>query len=203
MAASSDEAASGLARPRAAARSLIGPAIFTLVGVALLCGLGVWQLERLAWKQALLADYAERVGAAPVPFPPESAWASLTPDKDEYLHVRLAGRFLNDKEAHLQANLVAKGPGAGALGYDILTPLRLADGSARHRQPGLRPPGPEGPRHAADGEIDGDTTVAGLVRFPQPHPWFVPADDPTARTSGSRATRRRSPRPMVSPAWRR
>ncbi len=36
-------------------RSLIAPALASLVGVAILVGLGVWQLQRLAWKEALIA----------------------------------------------------------------------------------------------------------------------------------------------------
>jgi surfeit locus 1 family protein len=166
--------------PRAPARrgGLLVPAIFTLLGVALLCGLGVWQIERLHWKEGLLADIAARVHAAPSPFPPESAWASLTPGEDEYRHVRLAGHFLNDKEAHLQANLIAKGPRAGALGYDLLTPLKLADGSLVIVNRGFVPLDKKEPASRPGSEIDGETTVTGLIRFPQPHHWFMPADEP-------------------------
>ena len=51
-------------RCRGVRRGLVGPRIFTLVGIAILVGLGVWQLERKAWKENLIAAIDER-GSAP------------------------------------------------------------------------------------------------------------------------------------------
>ena len=51
-------------------RGLLVPALFTLVGVALLIGLGVWQLERKAWKETLIDAIARRMNAPPLPLPP-------------------------------------------------------------------------------------------------------------------------------------
>jgi len=167
-------------------RAVIRPAVITLIGVAILCGLGVWQLEREVWKEALLSAIAERVGAEPADFPPESAWATLTREHDEYRHVRLTGQFLNDKETHLQANLVRKGPGEGALGYDILTPLRQPDGSLVIINRGFVPLDKKDATTRADGQIEGETTIVGLMRFRQTHPWFVPADDPAKNVWFSR-----------------
>jgi len=158
--------------------SLLLPAVLTFSGIAVLCGLGIWQLERRAWKEGLLAAIAERVHAPPTDFPPPARWASLTPEKDEYRHVRLEGRFLNDKEAHLQANLVSRGSDDGELGYDILTPLELADGSLVIVNRGFVPLARKDAATRPEGQIEGETSVTGLIRFPQAHPWFVPADEP-------------------------
>ncbi len=163
---------------RGSGRNLLGPALFTLIGIALLLGLGAWQLERKAWKEGLLAAIAERAGAPPGDFPPPSAWAGLTPQSDEYRHVRLEGRFLNDKEAHLQANLVSRGADDGALGYDILTPFEMADGALAIVNRGFVPLANKEAATRREGQIEGKTSVTGLIRFPQTHPWFVPADDP-------------------------
>lgn len=43
--------------------------VLVALGVVLLCGLGVWQMQRLAWKTALLRDIAERSRAAPMDLP--------------------------------------------------------------------------------------------------------------------------------------
>jgi surfeit locus 1 family protein len=180
-AANGDRASQALFAPRPSSgdgRSLVAPAIFTLVGIAILCGLGVWQLERKAWKEGLLAAIAQRVDAPPVEFPSESTWAALSPEQDEYLHTRLVGRFLNDEEAHLQSNLVSSGTDDGALGYDILTPMQTADGALVIVNRGFVPLDKKNAATRLDGQIDGETSVTGLIRFPQPHPWFVPADDP-------------------------
>jgi surfeit locus 1 family protein len=158
-------------------QSLFVPAFFTFLGVALLCGLGVWQLERKAWKESLIAAIDARVGAPPAAFPPEEAWSGLSPQADEYRHVRLTGHFLNDKEAHLQANLVSSGSDDGALGYDILTPLETPHGARVLVNRGFVPLDKKDPATRRDSEVQGETSVAGLIRFPQASAWFVPPDD--------------------------
>ena len=168
------------------ARSLVNPALFTLIGIAILCGLGTWQLERKAWKEGLLAAIAERASSPPGDFPPQNAWASLSRESDEYRHVRLAGRFRNDKEAHLQSNLVSERKDDGALGYDILTPLQMADGALVIVNRGFVPLDKKDASTRPEGQIEGEATITGLIRFPQPHPWFVPADDPAKNVWFSR-----------------
>ena len=167
-------------------RGLLGPAIFGLLGIAILCGLGFWQLERKVWKEGLLAAIAERVDAPAVAFPPEAGWGALSPESDEYRHVRLTGRFLNDKEAHLQSNLVSSGKDDGALGYDILTPFALADGTIVIVNRGFVPLTKKEASTRLEGQVEGETAITGLIRFPQAHSWFVPADDPAKNVWFSR-----------------
>ena len=173
------EPRAGLAREPSSRepRSLLVPALFTFLGVALLCGLGVWQLERKAWKEGLIAAIDARVGAPPAAFPPEDAWSALSPENDEYRHVRLTGHFLNDKEAHLQANLVSSGTDDGALGYDILTPLEMPGGALVLVNRGFVPLDKKDSATRRDSKVQGETSVTGLIRFPQARAWFVPPDD--------------------------
>ena len=56
-------------------RSLAAPAAATLIGLAVLVGLGVWQLKRLAWKEALIAAVEARALAPPVEIPSALEWA--------------------------------------------------------------------------------------------------------------------------------
>jgi surfeit locus 1 family protein len=51
----------------AATRRLIGPGLASLATFVLLAGLGVWQLQRLAWKRRILAEIAHAETAPPVP----------------------------------------------------------------------------------------------------------------------------------------
>ena len=53
-------------------------ALFTLVMVALLVGLGLWQLQRRVEKHALIAALSGRLAAAPSPLPSPSQWSALT-----------------------------------------------------------------------------------------------------------------------------
>ena len=45
------------------------PTIFVLTAVAVMIGLGVWQLQRARWKEGLLARYAEADRLPPISFP--------------------------------------------------------------------------------------------------------------------------------------
>jgi surfeit locus 1 family protein len=159
--------------------SLIAPAVATLAGVIFLAGLGDWQLRRLAWKDALIAAVESRSHAAPVAPPPESAWPSLKPADYEYRRVRVAGVFDATRQALVFRALGEPRGRFGGPGYFVMTPLRLADGSAilvnrgfvpqdRVDQAALRPSG------------QGETVVTGLMRSSETRNWFTPADNPAS-----------------------
>jgi surfeit locus 1 family protein len=48
-------------------RVAVAPLIFVLIGVVILCGLGVWQVQRLQWKTHMLARIAALQTAPPEP----------------------------------------------------------------------------------------------------------------------------------------
>ena len=78
---------------------MVGPAIAAAIAFALLVGLGAWQLQRLAWKEAILARIDSRIHQPPAPLPPRAQWATLDPDDYDYAHVRVRGRYLQGQEA--------------------------------------------------------------------------------------------------------
>ena len=61
-------------------RGLLLPGAFALVRLVVLLGLGIWQIERKAWKEALIATLDAALAAAPVALPPPAAWPALTPE---------------------------------------------------------------------------------------------------------------------------
>ncbi|QGX97555.1 SURF1 family protein [Roseovarius faecimaris] len=67
-------------------RRLLIPVMFGLLGVGVLLWLGTWQVQRLAWKEGVLAEIEARIAAAPVALP-----ANPDPERDQYLSVRLSG----------------------------------------------------------------------------------------------------------------
>lgn len=69
-------------------RRMIFPLLLGIVGGAVLVSLGVWQLQRLAWKEGVLAEITARIEAAPVALPdaPDAA-------RDQYLPVEVTGTF--------------------------------------------------------------------------------------------------------------
>ena len=99
--------------PTSRARGWIFPTVFTAVGVAVLLGLGTWQVERLHWKEALIAQRQARL-AEPATDLPEGG----DPSALEYRHVRFAGRFLHDREMYLAPRTLNGEPAIVVLGPD-------------------------------------------------------------------------------------
>ena len=86
-------------------RRMIVPLVFGLIGAAILIGLGVWQLQRKEWKEAILADIDARILAAPVTLPP-----APDAEADRYLPVTATGRFTGQR---LEVLVSRKQIGAG------------------------------------------------------------------------------------------
>lgn len=91
--------------------------VATLAGGGLLLGLGVWQLERLAWKEGLIAEIEARLAAEPVVLP-------ATPDaeRDRFLRVRVEGRI---GEGMLRVLTPLAGRGAG---FRVIVPVETGTG---------------------------------------------------------------------------
>jgi surfeit locus 1 family protein len=168
------------------ARTLIVPGIAVLIVFAILCGLGVWQVQRLAWKEALIARVDSRLDDPPVPAPGPADWAALDLAEREYQPVSLTGRYLNDREARIVYVLTApKGP-VGGVGYLVMTPFRTDEGWIAYVNRGFVPQANAAPETRAAGQIEGETTVTGLLRHTHGRSWFDPADDPAGNAWFSR-----------------
>jgi len=141
-----------------------------LAALAGLIGLGVWQLERLAWKDALLARLTARVGAEPISLAAvERQWQA---DGDvEYLHALARGRFHHERERYLYA------PQPTGLGWYVYTLLEISPGRILWVNRGWVDDAHKPPRRRALGQVAGDTEVRGLVRRPLPPGMFTPAND--------------------------
>ncbi|MFC7054230.1 SURF1 family protein [Hansschlegelia quercus] len=163
------------ARPRSAA-TLVVLALAALVAFSGFAALGVWQIERRAWKLDLIERVDARFHAAPVPAPGPAEWPQISAERDEYRRVRLDGAFLPGRETFVQA---VTDLGAG---FWALAPFRTRDGftvlvnrgfvAADHRAEAAAP--------AAE------TSVAGLLRMTEPKGGFLRANDPATDTWRSR-----------------
>ncbi|MBB5222714.1 surfeit locus 1 family protein [Amaricoccus macauensis] len=141
-----------------------------LLAIALFLGLGVWQVERRAWKLDLIARVDARLAAAPVPAPGPPDWAGIGRD-DEYTRVTATGHFLNDHETPVLAVTIH---GSGSW---ILTPFVTPEFTVLVNR-GFVPPDKRDPatREAPDGEV----TVTGLLRLAEPGGGFLRSNDPAA-----------------------
>jgi surfeit locus 1 family protein len=156
--------------------SLIAAAVATLIGVGLLSGLGVWQLKRLAWKEALIAEVGGRIEKPPVDLPQPAVWASLRPADYEYRHVHVRGVYDYSHQALVYRSLGSPRGRFGGPGYLVMTPLKIASGENVIVNRGFVPD--ERKAEAANGPR-GETEVTGLMRSSEDRTWFTPSDDPS------------------------
>ncbi|MGH1591635.1 SURF1 family protein [Methylobacterium phyllosphaerae] len=166
---------SAAAQTRAAWRDLLAPGLASLVALAILLGLGTWQLERKAWKEDLIARIVRQSRAEPVAPPAPEAW---DPARDEFRHVRVSGRFLNDKETLVHGLAAGETPGRALQGYYVLTPLERDGGGVVLINRGFVPTELKGQSDRRDGLIEGPTTVTGILRASEARGMFVPEPDP-------------------------
>ena len=134
--------------------------------------LGVWQLQRLAWKTELIAQVDARIHAAAAPAPGPAAWPAVNRRADAYRRVVARGTFLHDRETRVQAVTALGG------GFWVLTPLRTDQGFVVLINRGFVPPDSRDPvtRPAPQGEV----RVEGLLRISEPGGGFLRANDPEA-----------------------
>ena len=157
------------------ARRLSGPALIAaiLLALAILLSLGTWQLYRLQWKEALIAEIAARQKAAPASLADVESMAAEGTDID-YLPATVSGVFDHAKEQYFFAT------GDGKVGYHVYTPLTLDDGRTVVVNRGFVPENLKAPSSRAAGQVAGAVTVTGLARAKlQAKPsWVVPDNEP-------------------------
>ncbi len=138
------------------------PLIFGLAGCAILIGLGTWQVQRLAWKEGVLADIEARIAADPVPLP-----LAPDPQANRYLPVRAEG-LLTGEELRVLASI--KRVGAVHRLVSVLeTGGRRVLVDRGYIRTQIDPDPAQGP-----------VTVLGNLHWPEETDRFTPAPDPAA-----------------------
>ena len=151
----------------------IAPTVIVVIAVAIMIRLGVWQLDRMHQKEALLARYASaRAMSSELPFPRNAAEA----DRGLYRHATLDCREVTKVES------VAGRSASGETGIGHIAHCLLADGTAARivlgwsRDPavpgwkggtvqGVIAPGPR---------LVADPPLAGLQANARPDPGDIP-----------------------------
>ncbi|MGR3762085.1 SURF1 family protein [Roseobacteraceae bacterium NS-SX3] len=142
-------------------RRLIFLSLIGGLGLAALLGLGAWQLQRLAWKEDILATIEERIAGEPGPLPAEP-----DPETDKYRPVKLEGEIL-EGELHVLTSAKDRGPG-----YRVIAPFRTEDGRRILIGRGFVPAQAKSADRTA-----GPATVTGNLHWPQEVDGFTPAPD--------------------------
>lgn len=126
-----------------------------LLGILVLLGLGTWQLQRLGWKEGLIAERAARLEAPEIALPADLA----RPADLEYRRVRLAGTFLHERELHQGGRTRNR-----RVGFHVVTPLRLGDGRTILVDRGWVPPEAKAPETRPGSRPEGPVEIAAILR---------------------------------------
>jgi surfeit locus 1 family protein len=167
-----------------AARRSWGRAAFVVLMLALTAVfviLGLWQWQRLAEKEALIATVADRMDRAPVSFPAPGFWPTLDADFYDYRPLVLTGRYVPGDTVLVFTSLAeARGRQSGP-GYWVMTPFALEGGGSIFINRGFVPQA-SGPAFATGDDLDSGTlTVTGIGRRPEATGSFTPGADAANR----------------------
>jgi surfeit locus 1 family protein len=160
-------------------RPLPGFTIAAAVLLALLIGLGVWQLQRLQWKLALIDQVNHHLTAPPLPL---DRILALGGDA-QYRRVTLSGRFDNAKEAYIFGIGLE-----GAPVYHVVVPFETDDGRTLLIDRGVVPRDLRNPATRPRGLVAGETSVIGVWRAPEAGGAFTPSPDLAKRIWYARDT---------------
>jgi surfeit locus 1 family protein len=153
-------------------------ALFTVIGVAILCGLGTWQIQRRAWKEALIDTLERRLAAAPAALPDRAAWPRLDQAQDEFRRVRFQAEIVTNQQALVYTAGSALRPDVSGPGYWLLAPAKLGDGGVVVVNRGFLPEGQQD-RHMRDANDNAaPQDVVGVMRWPEAANWLTPRGDP-------------------------
>lgn len=150
-------------------RSALFLIIIGLGGAAILISLGIWQVQRLEWKQGVIATIEARIDGDPQILP-----AIVDPETDAYLPVHVLGLF---EGPYLRVLVSDKERGAG---YRIIAAMQRVD---KHysRDPAKRIMVDLGFVRADQPDLSVGTQapvlVQGNLQWPQETDGFTPAPD--------------------------
>lgn len=155
---------------------------FMLALTSLFVGLGIWQVDRLAWKEKLIASVAARLGQPPYDLPPLAEWASTDFDGFAFHPVTVAGSYLSDKTVLVFTSLSdAKGKFSGP-GDWVITPFSLDGGGVVFINRGFVPQSQVqaflGPETVPKGHL----SMTGIAVAPEQAGPFTPGPDTARRT---------------------
>lgn len=157
---------------RQGVRGLLWPTLATLVALAVLVTLGTWQVNRLAWKEGLIAAATSRSTAAPVSAPGPAEWAALRQDDWIYRRVSATGRYGTD-EVHVFMALGDPNGPLGGPGYLIFAPFVTDAGWTLLVDRGFVPLDRKDPA-TRPGPPEGVVTIEGLMRHGEEPAFFTP-----------------------------
>ena len=141
---------------------------FSLIVFITLLGFGTWQIKRLFWKEALIDRYILQSQSNPIKLPFELNNAKI----EEFKSIVIQGSFLHKNEIYITGKTFE-----GNAGFQVITPFKMIDNSVILINRGWVSEGYRDPLKRAFSLVSGNTTIKGIIRYPQVKGYFVPEND--------------------------
>jgi len=148
-------------------RGLVWPTVAAACAFVILIGLGWWQVERLAWKEALLAQFDAGVNAAPVSLD-EVLAAQRSGENIAYRPVSFRASPLSSDELHLYTVV------RGEVGWRVIVAAETDAGAVLLDRGFV----PEAMKDAARPPLQPQTPSIGRVQLPEIQRLFTPENEP-------------------------
>lgn len=155
-------------RDRLGFRPTLWATVFTIPALALLLGLGTWQMDRLQWKTALIAERQAGFNATAIPLPADDTAAHDL----LWRRVQVTGVLRHDQELYLAARSMR-----GNVGYHVLTPLDRVDGKTVLVNRGWVSNEKKDPANRVEGQLPGTVTLEGIATPGGQRNWLTPEND--------------------------
>ena len=152
--------------------------MFAVACIAILIGLGIWQVDRKAWKENLIETVTSRIARTPADLPPRARWPQVAQSDTEFSRVTFPAEFLPGEEALVYTSGSPFRPDVKVPGYWVFAPAQLAGGSIVLVNRGFVPMDRKDPVTRSEGAPRGTVEVVGAMRWPEGRGTFTPADDP-------------------------
>lgn len=143
---------------------------FTLGAFIVLCGLCYWQVDRLYWKKSVIHRMEATLAAAPIVITKAADLQGLP----EFQRIELKGVLLHAETVHLQARYYK-----GAMGFHLITPLKMADGTVLFLNRGWVPKDYKINPKIKITEPEGTISVTAIIRGKEHPRSYLPQNDPT------------------------
>ena len=145
------------------------PTVFFVFSLIILVSLGTWQVKRLIWKNDLISFYLKQSTNNIINLHKEN----FVSEEIEYRKVRLTGKFLNKKEVHITGKTYE-----GNAGFHVVTPFLMQNGNYVLVNRGWVSENYKEAKSRSFSLINEETSVNGLIRYPQKKGYFVPENEP-------------------------
>ena len=152
--------------------------LFMLVLTGLFAWLGMWQVHRLAEKEALIAEVDRQLTQPPYDIPPADQWGLIELDTYAYHPLTLTGRYLNDRAVPVFTNLPEPKGKFGGPGYWVMAPFEPTGGGTVFVNRGFVPESSKTTILGAAGPED-EQTLTGIALEPEAAGAFTPGPDKT------------------------